>query len=113
MYDRGSKKFFVTRYQLHLPDGSFKWGNFKSGAGEDGFGPVVPSRPGRYEVEVENFVCGDKFWFFAKPVVRPVSVKAGEITDVTISLDLSAEPAKKTIDNQAGARCTASPGIPK
>ena len=113
MLDLASKKWFVTRYQLHLPDGSFKWGDFRSGAEPDGFGPVVPSRPGRYEVEVENFVCGDKFWFFAKKVVRPVVVTAGDTTDVTIDLDLSTEPAKKTIDNKTGALCTAGPGTPR
>lgn len=113
MFDRSSKKYFVTRYQLHLPDGSFRWGNFRSGSGDEGFGPVVPSRPGRYEVEVENFVCGDKYWFFSNRVVRPVVVKAGETTDVTIELDLASEPAKKTIDNPAGALCTAGPGTPK
>jgi hypothetical protein len=113
MYDSTSKKWFATRYQLHLPDGTFKWGNFRSGSGDDGFGPVVPARPGRYEIEVESFVCGDKYWFFANKVVRPVTVQAGDTANVSIELDLAKAPAKKTIDNKTGALCTDGPGTLK
>jgi hypothetical protein len=113
MFDNASKQWFVTQYQIHLPDGTWMWGNLRSGLGPDGWGPVVPRRPGKYEIAVENFVCGDKYWFFAKKLVRPVVVQAGDTADVTIEVDLAAEPAKATIDNKAGARCTAGPGTPK
>ena len=88
------------------------WGNLRSGAGPDGWGPVVYQKPGRYEVVVESFVCGDKFWFFANKVLQPVVVQLKELTDVTINLDLSTAPAKPTFDNQTGALCTAGPGTP-
>jgi hypothetical protein len=113
MFDNASKQWFVTQYQIHLPDGTWMWGNLRSGLGPDGWGPVVPRRPGKYEIAVENFVCGDKYWFFAKKLVKPVVVQAGDTADVTIEVDLAAEPAKATIDNKAGARCTAGPGTPK
>jgi hypothetical protein len=113
MFDNASKQWFVTQYQIHLPDGTWMWGNLRSGLGPDGWGPVVPRRPGKYEIAVENFVCGDKYWFFAKKLVRPVVVQAGDTADVTIEVDLAAEPAKATIDNKAGERCTAGPGTPK
>jgi hypothetical protein len=112
MFDKASKKYFSTQYQIRLPDGTWMWGNLRSGAGPDGWGPVVYRTPGRYEVVVENFMCGDKFWFFAKKVLQPVVVRLGDVTDVTIELDLSTEPARPTLDNKAGALCTAGPGTP-
>ena len=112
MFDNASKKYFSTQYQLRLPDGTWMWGNLRSGAGADGWGPVVYQRPGKYELVVENFVCGDKFWFFANKVLQPVVVRRGEVTDVTIDLDLSTAPAKPTLDNKSGALCTAGPGTP-
>jgi hypothetical protein len=112
MFDKASKKYFSTQYQLRLPDGTWMWGNLRSGAGADGWGPVVYQRPGKYEVVVENFVCGDKFWFFANKVLQPVVVRLGEVTDVTIELDLSTAPARPTLDNKSGALCTAGPGTP-
>jgi hypothetical protein len=112
MFDKASNKYFMTQYQIRLPDGSWMWGNLRSGEGADGWGPVVYRTPGRYEVVVENFVCGDKFWFFAKKVLQPVVVQLGQTSDVTIELDLSAEPAKPTLDNKTGALCRAGPGTP-
>ena len=112
MFDRASGKYFATQYQIRLPDGSWMWGNLRSGAGPDGWGPVVFQKPGRYEVVVESFVCGDKFWFFANKVLQPVVVQLKELTDVTINLDLSTAPAKPTFDNKTGALCTAGPGTP-
>ena len=112
MFDKASNRYFMTQYQIRLPDGSWMWGNLRSGEGTDGWGPVVYRTPGRYEVVVENFVCGDKFWFFAKKVLQPVVVQLGQTSDVTIELDLSAEPAKPTLDNKTGALCTAGPGTP-
>ena len=112
MFDRASGKYFETPYQIRLPDGSWMWGNLRSGAGPDGWGPVVYRKPGRYEVVVESFVCGDKFWFFANKVLQPVVVHIGELSDVTINLDLSTAPARPTFDNKTGALCTAGPGTP-
>jgi hypothetical protein len=112
MFDKASNKYFMTQYQIRLPDGSWMWGNLRSGEGADGWGPVVYRMPGRYEIVVENFVCGDKFWFFAKKVLQPVVVRLGQTSDVTIELDLSAEPAKPTLDNKTGALCSAGPGTP-
>jgi len=112
MFDKASNKYFMTQYQIRLPDGSWMWGNLRSGEGPDGWGPIVYRTPGRYEVVVENFVCGEKFWFFAKKVLQPVVVRLGQTSDVTIEFDLSAEPAKPTLDNKTGALCTAGPGTP-
>lgn len=113
MFDKASQRWFITTYQLKLPNGKLRWGNMRSGPAPEGFGAVVRQPEGRYDVMVENFLCGDKFWFFAKNVLRPVVVREGEIVDVTIVVDLSAEPARKTIDNPTGARCTAGPGTPR
>jgi hypothetical protein len=82
----------------------------KSGAAGDGWGPAVQRPVGTHRVVVDNFVCGDKFWFFARPIVRPVEIRPGETAELTIEVDLSAEPAKKTYDNPKGVSCTAGPG---
>ena len=110
MFDQSSKQWFVTRYELRRADGRLLLGNMRSGPAPDGWGPVVRRPPGRYEVVVENFVCGDKFWLFRKEIVRPVNLTAGATSDVTIEVDLAAEPAQPSIDNKTGARCTAGPG---
>ena len=114
MYDRASKQWFVTKYALQLPDKRWMYGNLRSGTGPEGWGRVVAGRnPGRYNLEVTDFVCGDKLWFLAKKIVQPVEINAGETTDVTIEMDLTAVPAKKSIDNRAGAKCAAAPGVPR
>lgn len=114
MYDRASKQWFVTKYALQLPDKRWMYGNLRSGTGPEGWGRVVAGRdPGRYNLEVTDFVCGDKLWFLAKKVVQPVEINAGATTDVTIEMDLTAVPAKKSIDNKAAAKCAAAPGVPR
>lgn len=114
MYDRASKQWFVTKYALQLPDKRWMYGNLRSGTGPEGWGRVVAGRnPGRYTLEVADFVCGDKLWFLAKKIVQPVEINAGETTDVTIEMDLTAVPAKKSLDNKAAAKCAAAPGVPR
>ena len=114
MFDRASKQWFVTKYALQLPDKRWMYGNLRSGTGPEGWGRVVAGRdPGRYTLEVADFVCGDKLWFLAKKVVQPVAINAGETTDVTIEMDLTAMPARKSIDNTAAAKCSAPPGVPR
>lgn len=114
MYDRASKQWFVTKYALQLPDKRWMYGNLRSGTGPEGWGRVVAGRdPGRYVLEVTDFVCGDKLWFLASKIVQPVQINAGETTDVTIEADLTALQAKKSIDNRTGARCAAAPGVPR
>lgn len=114
MYDRASKQWFVTKYALQLPDKRWMYGNLRSGIGPEGWGRVVAGRdPGRYTLEVADFVCGDKLWFLAKKIVQPVEINAGETTDVTIEMDLTAVPAKKSLDNKAAAKCAAAPGVPR
>lgn len=114
MYDRASKQWFVTKYALQLPDKRWMYGNLRSGTGPEGWGRVVAGRePGRYNLEVTDFVCGDKLWFLARKIVQPVEINAGETTDVTIEVDLTAVPAKTSIDNRAAAKCAAAPGVPR
>ena len=113
LYDVASKRYVSTGYQLHLADDSWLWGDMKSGAGADGWGPTVRKPAGAHEVVIENFLCGDKYWFFANPIVKPVDIRPGETTDVTIETDLSAAPAKKTMVNRTGAPCTSGPGTPR
>lgn len=114
MFDRASKQWFVSKYALQLPDKRWMYGNLRSGTGPEGWGRVVAGRnPGRYTLEVTDFVCGDKLWFLARKIVQPVEINAGETTDVTIEMDLTAVPAKKSIDNKAAAKCTAAPGLPR
>ena len=114
MYDRASKQWFVTKYALQLPDKRWMYGNLRSGTGPEGWGRVVAGRdPGRYNLEVTDFVCGDKLWFLARKIVQPVEINAGETTDVTIEMDLTAVPAKKSLDNKAAAKCAAAPGVPR
>ena len=108
-----TKQWFVTPYELRRPDGRLLLGNMRSGPAPDGWGQVVRRPPGRYDVVVEKFVCGDKYWLLKKEIVRPVELAAGTVSDVTIELDLSTEPAAPSIDNRNGALCTAGPGRPR
>lgn len=113
-WDQATKQWFVTPFELRRPDGRLLLlGTMRSGPPPDGWGPVVRRAPGRYEVVIEKFVCGDKYWLLRKEIVRPVDLAVGAMSDLTIELDLSAEPAKPSIDNKTGARCTAGPGTPR
>ena len=109
IFDEASKKYFVTTYSLHLPDGHWMYGKLRTGNGVDGFGPPVPGPPGNYEIEIANFMCGDKLWFLKDKILKPVVVEAGALADVSIEVNLPTAPARPSIDNKAGAACTAEP----
>jgi hypothetical protein len=105
IFDEASKKYFVTTYSLHLPDGHWLYGKLRTGNGPDGFGPAVPRAPGKYEIEITNFMCGDKLWFFKDKILQTVEVTPGTPADVTINVNLPEAPARPSLDNKAGEKC--------
>lgn len=109
IFDKASKRFFVTTYSLHLPDGHWMYGTLRTGNGPDGWGPSVPRPPGDYEIEITNFKCGDKLYFFKDKINRPVTIDASASADVTIDVDLPNAPARPSLDNKEGASCTEPP----
>ena len=110
LFDKSSNKYIATKYSLHVPDGRWMFGRLRTGDGADGFGPAVNGRPGRYEVEITDFMCGDKIWFLKDRILRPVDVKPGEPAEVTIEADLANSPARPSFDNKSGAKCAAPVG---
>ena len=106
IFDEASKKYFVTTYSLHLPDGHWMYGKLRTGNGPDGFGPAIPRTPGKYEIEITNFMCGDKLWFFKDKILQAVEVAPGTPADVTINVNLSEAPARPSLENKAGEKCT-------
>lgn len=109
IFDEASQKYFVTTYSLHLPDGHWMYGQLRTGNGPDGFGPAVNRPPGKYEIEITNFMCGDKLWFFKDRILKPVVIEPGAPADVTISVNLPAAPARPSLENKTGASCSAPP----
>jgi hypothetical protein len=109
IFDEASKRFFVTTYSLHLPDGHWMYGNLRTGNGPDGWGPAVARPPGNYEIEIANFKCGDKLYFFKDKILKPVTVDSTASADVTINVDLPDAAARPSLDNRAGASCTEPP----
>ena len=109
IFDEAAKKYFVTTYSLHLPDGHWLYGKLRTGNGPDGYGPPVPRPPGNYEIEIANFMCGDKLWFLKDKILKPVVIEQGAPADVTIDVNLAAVPARPSIDNKTGASCSAAP----
>ena len=109
IFDQASKRFFVTTYSLHLPDGHWMYGNLRTGNGPDGWGPAVSRPPGNYEIEIANFKCGDKLYFFRDKILKQVTIDSSAPADVTIDVDLPNVPARKSLDNQAGTSCTVPP----
>lgn len=105
IFDEASKKYFVTTYSLHLPDGHWLYGKLRTGNGPDGFGPAVPRTPGKYEIEITNFMCGDKLWFFKDKILQTVEVTPGTPADVTINVNLPEAPARPSLENKAGEKC--------
>ena len=110
IFDRASQRWFATKYALKLPDGNWMLANLRTGAGADGWGALVRRAPGQHEIEIGDFVCGDKIWFLKNKITRAVDVKAGETADVSVDVDVTAEPAKPSLDNKSGAKCSAPPG---
>jgi len=106
IFDEASKKYFVTTYSLHLPDGHWMYGKLRTGNGPDGFGPAVPRAPGKYEIEITNFMCGDKLWFFKDRILQPVVVAPGTPADVTINVNLPDAPARPSLENKNGDKCS-------
>ena len=106
IFDEASKKYFVTTYSLHLPDGRWMYGKLRTGNGPDGFGPAVARTPGKYEIEITNFMCGDKLWFFKDKILQPVDIAAGTPADITIKVNLPEAPARSSLENKAGEKCT-------
>ena len=106
IFDEASKKYFVTTYSLHLPDGHWLYGKLRTGNGPDGFGPAVLRAPGKYEIEITNFMCGDKLWFFKDRILQPVEVAPGTPADVTINVNIPEAPARPSLENKAGEKCS-------
>ncbi len=110
IYDIASNNYFSTKYSLHLPDGHWLYGTLKSGTNPDGWGPPIVEPPGKYEIEVTDFLCGDKIWFLKDKIVKPVVIEPGTPTDVTIDIDVPSTPARPSLENKTGANCTDTPG---
>jgi hypothetical protein len=108
--DKGSNQYFATKYSLHLPDGRWMYGTLRTGSGGEGWGTAIPRTAGRYELEITDFVCGDKIWFLREPLRKTIDVQPGQPADVTVEMDLANLPARKSLDNPTGAKCTAWPG---
>ena len=106
IFDEASKKYFVTTYSLHLPDGHWMYGKLRTGNGPDGFGPAITRAPGKYEIEIANFMCGDKLWFFKDKILQPVVITPGTPADVTINVNIPDAPARPSLENKAGEKCT-------
>ena len=112
-YDVASNTYFVTKYSLHLPDGHWLYGRLRTGSGADGWGPAVVRPPGKYEIEVTDFMCGDKVWFLKNKILKPVVIEPGSPTDVTIDINVKTEPARPSLENKEGATCSVLPGTPR
>ena len=110
LLDKGSNKYVATKYSLHVPDGRWMFGRLRTGNSGDGFGTATTGHPGRYEVEITDFMCGDKLWFLKDRILQPVEVKPGQPADVTIEADLANAPARPSFDNKSGAKCEAPIG---
>ena len=106
IFDEASKKYFVTTYSLHLPDGHWMYGKLRTGNGPDGFGPAITRAPGKYEIEIANFMCGDKLWFFKDKILQPVVITPGTPADVTINVNIPDAPARPSLENKAGEKCS-------
>ena len=106
IFDEASKKYFVTTYSLHLPDGHWMYGKLRTGNGPDGFGPAITRAPGKYEIEIANFMCGDKLWFFKDKILQPVVITPGTPADVTINVNIPDAPARPSLENKSGEKCS-------
>jgi len=113
LLDKGSNKYVATKYSLHVPDGRWMFGRLRTGSAGDGFGSATTGSPGRYEVEITDFMCGDKLWFLKDRILMPVEVKPGQPADVTIEADLANAPARPSFDNKNGEKCSAPIGVEK
>ena len=113
LLDKSSNKYIGTKYSLHVPDGRWMFGRLRTGDSGDGYGPAVTGHPGRYEVEITDFMCGDKLWFLKDRILQPVDVKPGQPAEVTIEADLANAPARPSFDNKNGAKCEAPIGTEK
>lgn len=111
--DKSSNKYFATKYSLHLPDGRWMYGTLRTNATGEGWGAPLPRMPGHYELEITDFMCGDKIWFLKDKIVKPIDVQPGQQADVTIELDVANAPARKSLDNPTGAKCSEGPGAVK
>jgi hypothetical protein len=109
-YDIATNTYFSTKYSLHLPDGHWLYGTLKTGSTGEGYGPAVIRPPGTYEIEVTDFMCGDKVWFLKNKILKKVVIAPGTPTDVTIDVNLATEPARPSLENKEGATCTSPPG---
>ena len=113
MYDIATNTYFSTKYSLHLPDGHWLYGTLRTGAAGEGYGPAVIRPPGNYEIEVTDFMCGDKVWFFKNKILQKVAIQPGVPADVTIDVNLATEPARPSLENKTGASCSSPPGSPR
>jgi hypothetical protein len=84
---------------------SSKW-VYTTSAGADGWGKAFWLKPGAYAIEIRSYPCRGQFLYLKNSEEHPFSVHLGEVTEVTLRMDLRAVEPRVYYGNPTGERCT-------
>jgi hypothetical protein len=110
VWEESAGHYVILGHTLHEPDGSWK-SLYHTGGDPDGWGKTIELAPGQYGVVISDFPCGIKTWFLLRKFEQRFTVATGQLTDVTIRLNLHATPAAKSYDNLTGSLCAQPAGF--
>ena len=105
VWDNGSMRYLQARADLRLPDGSMRT-VYNTGAGQDGWGGELRLPPGQYAVVLSRFPCGTDEYFLKTLITQPFVVTAGQLSGVTVTLNVRQLDVAPSTSNPSGGRCT-------
>jgi hypothetical protein len=104
VWDDGSKRYLRLIHNVQLPDGSMK-SVYSTGEGPEGWGREFWLPPGQYSVVLSRFPCGNDEYFLKTMLTQPFAITVGELTDVTVKLNVRQLDAAPSYNNPSGAKC--------
>ena len=104
VWDDRSMRYLQARAALRLPDGSMRT-VYNTGSGRDGWGGELRLPPGQYAAVLSRFPCGTDEYFLKTLITQPFVIAAGQLTDVTVKLNVRQLDVAPTSGNPTGGRC--------
>jgi hypothetical protein len=84
---------------------SSKWA-YHTSNDADGWGKAFWLKPGAYAIEIRSYPCRGQFLSLKHAEEHPFTVRVGEVTEVTLRMDLRTVVPRTYYGNPTGERCS-------
>ena len=104
MWEESQKRYIRMEHGL-LAGQSSKWA-YHTSDDADGWGKAFWLEPGSYAIEIRSFPCRGDFLYLQDAEEHAFTVRVGEVTEVTLQMDLRTVVPRAYYGNPTGARCS-------